>query len=116
MKASGNQCPIGAIMTYNKISIVTLGDYTKNEQGEEGAKHKARIETAQQCLSTGRSPQRELQQEVKEKCEVRENSSIKPRKDFNNTNREDNEEFQEELREEEVERNAFCSRVHEESE
>ena len=120
MKAAGNPRPIGAIMTYNKISIVTLGDYTKNEQGEEDGKHKTRIQMAKQCLSTGRSPRREegLTKEAKEKYESKKESPIKPSEDFHKTNREDNEETmqQQELWEKEVERNLYCSRVHEKGE
>jgi hypothetical protein len=107
MKASGNPCPIGAIMTYNKISIVTLGDYSKD------GKHKSRIRATKACLSTGRSPLRELPKEAKAvKCESRKHSPIKLSKDFTKTNQEDNEVMRQELWDEEVGRIAYCSPVH----
>eukprot|EP00529_Nitzschia_sp_RCC80_P013790 CAMPEP_0113444916 /NCGR_PEP_ID=MMETSP0014_2-20120614/2916_1 /TAXON_ID=2857 /ORGANISM="Nitzschia sp." /LENGTH=758 /DNA_ID=CAMNT_0000335949 /DNA_START=55 /DNA_END=2331 /DNA_ORIENTATION=+ /assembly_acc=CAM_ASM_000159 len=31
VRAMGDPCPMGAIMTFNKIALVTLGDYSENE-------------------------------------------------------------------------------------
>lgn len=111
MKQSGNPCPVGAIMTYNKIRIVALEDYTNGKQ-DEG--YKNIIDQARDCLSSGTSPKRKPAEKVVD-CHDRKKSPVKETKHFHESNRV-LADFADELKGHTVGRDVYCSRVHVEGE
>jgi hypothetical protein len=53
MRQHGCERPLGAIMTYNKIRLVSLDDLW----GDDGAEHKKCVDGAQSALKSNMSPQ-----------------------------------------------------------
>mmetsp|Transcript_35862 Transcript_35862/g.74590 ORF Transcript_35862/g.74590 Transcript_35862/m.74590 type:complete len:739 (-) Transcript_35862:1458-3674(-) len=119
MKAAGDEQPMGAIMTFDKIALVTLDDYSDDEQ------HRKAVTAAQDALSTGTAIKLGPE-EPDRSCEERDDSPVKTGKSVSSTNR-DYEETKREIldkkevtrneeiwdKEEEVTRNVYYSKVHE---
>ncbi|KAG7339713.1 hypothetical protein IV203_025240 [Nitzschia inconspicua] len=85
MKSSGVRVPMGAIMTYHKIAIVSLDDYSKDEQ------HLLKVVRTKDILSTGKAitiPP--IVEQVK--CEERKKSPTKIVRHFTQENSEYTEE------------------------
>ena len=110
MKAAGDEHPMGAIMTYKKIVLVTLDDLSNDET------HAERVATTQRALSTdlAQQPQQEKKEEA---CHERRTTPEKKPKPVSESNSEYNKEMREEVYEEEsLDRQVYYSRVHEEGE
>ncbi|CAB9513874.1 expressed unknown protein [Seminavis robusta] len=70
MKALGDETPMGAIMTYDKIALVTLADYSGDKSFQKA------VEMAERSLTTGRSPTQD-HSEKETNCQSRKSTPVK---------------------------------------
>ncbi|CAB9515943.1 unknown protein [Seminavis robusta] len=106
MKAAGDDQPMGAVMTYNKIVLVTL-DNLKDDDERIKWTQKAKDE-----LNTDREPARKVKQEDETPCAERDDSPVKPVKRFSDVKTKDEVVKQVHDREREVPGVVYYTRVH----
>ena len=76
MRASGVKAPMGAIMTYNRIAIVTLDDLSEDEV------HLKKVEKTREVLRAGKVPEVFSEKKESEDCSTRKESPMKATKPF----------------------------------